>query len=68
MARENQRQKIEIADIFRRFEAYYNQKHYLSVEKKKVFICSVCGYTHEGEPPDKCPVCSAAKKAFNEIL
>jgi rubrerythrin len=37
------------------------------IEKKKVFICSVCGYTHEGEPPDKCPVCGAAKKAFNEI-
>jgi rubrerythrin len=37
------------------------------IEKKKVYVCSVCGYTHEGEPPDKCPVCGATKKAFKEI-
>jgi len=38
------------------------------LEKKKVYICPVCGYTHEGEPPEKCPVCGAAKKVFKEIL
>ncbi|WP_045212385.1 rubrerythrin family protein [Desulfonatronovibrio magnus] len=27
-------------------------------------VCSVCGYTGAGDPPDKCPVCNAAKKAF----
>ncbi|MBU2489858.1 MAG: rubrerythrin family protein [Proteobacteria bacterium] len=27
-------------------------------------VCSVCGYTCEGEAPDKCPVCGAGKKAF----
>jgi len=27
-------------------------------------ICSVCGMTVEKEPPEKCPVCGAAKKAF----
>lgn len=27
-------------------------------------VCSVCGYTCEGHAPDKCPVCSAAAKAF----
>jgi rubrerythrin len=32
-----------------------------------IYVCSVCGYTHEGEPPDNCPVCKAAKKAFNKI-
>ncbi|MFP4071386.1 MAG: rubrerythrin family protein [Desulfovibrionales bacterium] len=30
-------------------------------------VCSICGYTHEGPPPDKCPVCSAAKKAFFKV-
>ncbi len=32
-----------------------------------IYVCSVCGYTHEGEAPDKCPVCGAVKKAFNKI-
>ena len=32
-----------------------------------IYVCSVCGYTHEGEAPDKCPVCGALKKAFNKV-
>ena len=27
------------------------------------YVCSVCGYTAEGEAPDDCPVCKAKKKA-----
>ena len=34
---ENKRQKIEIADIFRRFEPDYNKKHYMSHEQQKTF-------------------------------
>lgn len=31
----------------------------------KQFICSVCGYVHEGpEAPAKCPQCGAAKEKF----
>ncbi|MFX0001085.1 MAG: rubrerythrin family protein [Candidatus Hodarchaeota archaeon] len=37
------------------------------LEKNDVYICPVCGYTHEGDPPDKCPVCGAAKKVFKPI-
>ncbi|MFX1409639.1 MAG: rubrerythrin family protein [Promethearchaeota archaeon] len=37
------------------------------LEKKEIFICPVCGYTHEGEPPEKCPVCGAVKKVFKKI-
>ncbi len=37
------------------------------LEDKKIYVCSVCGYTHEGEAPDKCPVCGAVKKAFNKV-
>ena len=33
----------------------------------EIYICPVCGYTHEGTPPDKCPVCGAAKKAFQKV-
>jgi len=28
------------------------------------YICSVCGYTHEGPHDGNCPVCNAAAKAF----
>jgi len=31
------------------------------------FVCSVCGYTCENEPPDACPVCGAKPKAFNRV-
>jgi rubrerythrin len=37
------------------------------LEKKELYICPVCGYTHEGEPPEKCPVCNASKKVFKKI-
>jgi rubrerythrin len=30
-------------------------------------VCSVCGHTVEGEPPDECPVCQAKKKAFFKV-
>jgi rubrerythrin len=29
-----------------------------------VYICPVCGFTHIGEPPDRCPVCNAKKDRF----
>lgn len=34
----------------------------------KRYVCTVCGYIHEGdEPPEKCPVCKAAKDKFKEM-
>lgn len=33
----------------------------------KKYICTVCGYVHEGEEaPDSCPVCKAPKAKFEE--
>ncbi len=33
----------------------------------KKFICTICGYVHEGnDAPDKCPQCSAPKERFKE--
>jgi rubrerythrin len=33
----------------------------------KKFVCSVCGYVHEGDAaPDKCPQCGAVAAKFNE--
>lgn len=30
----------------------------------QVQVCSVCGFTVEGDAPDKCPVCGAPKEKF----
>ena len=33
----------------------------------KKFVCSVCGYVHEGDSaPDKCPICNAPAEKFVE--
>ncbi|MFZ7113091.1 MAG: rubrerythrin family protein [Desulfatiglandales bacterium] len=34
------------------------------LEEVDYYVCSVCGYTCEKEPPEKCPVCGASAKAF----
>ncbi len=35
---------------------------------KKKFVCTVCGYVHEGvEPPAECPVCHAKANKFKEV-
>ena len=32
------------------------------------YVCSVCGYVHEGdEPPAECPVCHVGADKFNEV-
>ena len=64
---------------YRSFEwSYKTEKQHLQLFKKAldaveegkdvdlgpVQVCSVCGYTLEGEAPDVCPVCSAKKEQF----
>jgi rubrerythrin len=34
------------------------------IEIGQVYICPVCGFTHIGAPPDRCPVCKAKKELF----
>lgn len=35
---------------------------------KKKFICTVCGYVHEGDAaPEKCPICGAPASKFKEL-
>ncbi|MBQ4292511.1 MAG: NADH peroxidase [Muribaculaceae bacterium] len=35
----------------------------------KKFICTVCGYVHEGdEAPERCPLCKAPRSKFNEMV
>ena len=38
-----------------------------SIEETDYYVCSVCGYTCEKKPPDKCPVCGSPSKAFSEV-
>ncbi len=37
------------------------------IQLGKVYICSVCGYTVEGEAPERCPVCGATREKFKEF-
>lgn len=32
-----------------------------------IYVCDVCGHTHIGEAPDKCPVCGAPKHKYQEV-
>ena len=35
----------------------------------KKFVCTVCGYIHEGEAaPERCPVCKVPAEKFNEVV
>jgi len=38
-----------------------------STEEFDYYVCPVCGYTCEKEPPEKCPVCGAPSKAFLKV-
>ena len=32
-----------------------------------IFVCDICGNTVAGEPPDRCPVCKAARDRFAKV-
>ncbi|MBC7081043.1 MAG: rubrerythrin family protein [Thermoplasmatales archaeon] len=33
----------------------------------EIYICPICGYTHVGKPPEKCPICKAGKDKFKKF-
>lgn len=33
----------------------------------RIFVCSVCGNTVYGEPPEMCPICNSKKGVFFEV-
>ena len=37
------------------------------LEAVDYFVCSVCGYVSEKEPPEKCPVCSSKSTVFFKV-
>jgi rubrerythrin len=36
-------------------------------ENYPYYVCPVCGYTAEKEPPESCPVCGAKRERFKKI-
>jgi rubrerythrin len=34
---------------------------------RKIYVCEICGHTHYGEAPEKCPVCNAPQARFSEV-
>jgi rubrerythrin len=37
------------------------------IEFKPIHVCQVCGFTVEGEAPDRCPVCGSPKEKFTRF-
>jgi rubrerythrin len=56
----NEVEKVH-ADLYRKALENLNSPYAVDY-----YVCSVCGYTVEGEPPDECPVCKARKKVFKK--
>ncbi len=61
---------FEFANEVEKVHAQLFQKALADLEKKElvdIFVCTICGHTVEGEPPDQCPICKAVKKFFKKI-
>jgi len=54
-------EKTHAAFYERALEAVHNEN---DLDLGQVGVCDVCGYTVEGEPPERCPVCKAKKERF----
>jgi rubrerythrin len=63
-------QSFNYANAVEKVHAALYQKALDSLGRNKetdYYICSVCGYTAEGEAPDECPVCKSKKQAFHKV-
>ena len=60
----NQVEKVHHKLYLKALEAAEKGK---DLQKEDLYVCPVCGYTIEGEAPNKCPVCGAIKKVFNKV-
>ncbi len=61
---------FEFANEVEKVHAQLFQKALANLEKKEaveIYVCSICGHTVEGEPPETCPVCKALKKFYQKI-
>lgn len=63
-------QSFTYANAVEKVHAALYQKALDSLGRNKdldYYVCSVCGYTAEGEAPDECPVCKSRKQAFHKV-
>lgn len=52
----------------RHAELYKKALNQMITERETIYyVCQVCGYVAEDEPPENCPVCGATKGKFKEI-
>ncbi len=61
MERAMEAEKVH-ADLYRRAKMAADQGK--DVDLGPICVCSKCGWTVEGEAPDRCPLCGAPKEAF----
>ena len=69
-AAKNALRSFTLANEVEKVHAALYQKALESLGQNTVtdyYVCSVCGYTAEGEAPDECPVCKAKKQAFKKM-
>jgi len=52
-------------NLFR--EALSNLESGKNAAEKPFFVCQVCGFTVEGEAPERCPVCGAPLGKFKQV-
>lgn len=48
-------------------EALEAMKAGRDLDRREFHLCPVCGYTMEGEVPDRCPICNAPKERFMKL-
>lgn len=61
---------FEYANAVEEIHASLYKKAMDNIDSQKdmdYYVCPVCGFTCENEPPEKCPVCKAQGKAFIKI-
>ena len=37
------------------------------LQVEEIYVCPVCGYTHIGKPPERCPVCGVPAERFERF-
>jgi len=41
--------------------------HLIAQRTTEYYVCTVCGYIAEREPPENCPICGAAEAKFQKV-
>lgn len=54
----------------RRIRSFYSKdkKDVTVAEDARYYVCRFCGYVSVGKVPDSCPICTAGKEGFKEVL